>query len=199
MPDEPEEMVRSGRAAAPWTTIGAVVERQACARGDRVAVIFPDMAQLSYAELESMSRAIGQGMLARGVRRGDRVASMLRNSPAQLLIWLAAARIGAVAVPANISLAVSDLAHVIGECQPGWLVTEPKYQETVRAAAALAGAPDAARVAVVDPAAVAGPGGAVPRHRRAAARDGAERSGHRPVHRRDDGAAQGGAQGAHGL
>jgi crotonobetaine/carnitine-CoA ligase len=153
-----DEFVRSGQATAPWTTIGAVIEGQAAARGDRVAVIFPDMAELTYAELESRSRMIGEGMLARGVRRGDRVASMLRNSPAQLLIWLAAARIGAVAVPANISLAVSDLAHVITECRPVWFVTEPRYRELVTKSAALAGQPDAARLAVVDPAAVAGPG-----------------------------------------
>jgi crotonobetaine/carnitine-CoA ligase len=156
--DEQDELVRSGQAAAPWTTIGAVIEKQAARYGDKVAVIFPDMAQLTYAEVETLSRTIGQGMLARGVRPGDRVASMIRNSPGQLLIWLAAARIGAVAVPANISLAVSDLAHVITECRPSWFVTEPKYQDTVIQSASLAGQIDPARIAVVDPTAVAGPG-----------------------------------------
>ncbi|MGW0595276.1 AMP-binding protein [Streptosporangium sp. NPDC002607] len=66
---------------------------------------------LSYAEFHERSRALSAGLAALGVRPGEPVAVLMRNSADAVLTWFAVARLGAVHVPVNTSLIGSGLAH----------------------------------------------------------------------------------------
>ena len=68
---------------------------------------------LTYAELLEQSCRLGNGLLSRGVTKGDRVCIFLDSSPRYLVSYFALWRIGAVAVPANIVYKADELAHVL--------------------------------------------------------------------------------------
>ncbi|MEV6929018.1 AMP-binding protein [Dactylosporangium sp. NPDC051485] len=99
--------------------------------GDREAVSFSGEAPLTYGDIERQSNALARGFLARGIRRGDRIATILPNGTPQLLTWIAAMKIGAIAVPLNTSLAARDLSHALGESDPIALIAGDEYVQTV--------------------------------------------------------------------
>ena len=96
--------VRSGRLEVPWLTIGELIRRKAQERGDRDAVFFDVGQVLTNAALDARSDWLAGAFAELGVQKGDRVASLLHNSPEQVLTWLAAAKLGAIAVPINVSV-----------------------------------------------------------------------------------------------
>jgi fatty-acyl-CoA synthase len=63
-----------------------------------------------------------------GVTKGDRVVALMPNATAFLELFFACAKIGAVIVPVNTSLALSELAHIVDDCGPRVLVHAPDGQ-----------------------------------------------------------------------
>ncbi len=68
---------------------------------------------LTYSALLEQSCRFGNGLLSRGIAKGDRVCIYLDSSPRYLVCYFALWRIGAVAVPANIVYKADELAHVL--------------------------------------------------------------------------------------
>ena len=56
--------------------------------------------RLSYAEVDRLSTALAAALVARGVRKGDRVAIVLPNSPQAIVTQLGTWKAGAIAAPA---------------------------------------------------------------------------------------------------
>lgn len=73
--------------------------------GDKTALIFEDYAEntceLSYSALNNEINKAANLFLELGVKKGDRVALQLYNSPEFIKCWFGLAKIGAVAVPVN--------------------------------------------------------------------------------------------------
>jgi long-chain acyl-CoA synthetase len=90
------------RSLAPYPerTLLDYVSDHATAHPDHTAVIFSG-ARLSYGELEAASDALAAALAAGGVRRGDRVALLLPNSPQFVIAELASWKAGAIVVPLN--------------------------------------------------------------------------------------------------
>src|SRR5690242_2513095 len=94
--------------------------------------------QLTFARWDGESNRLARGLIAAGVRPGDRVALHLESG--HLLRWLvtypAIHKAGAVFVPTNTRLTVPELARVLGHAEPTLVLTSPTLVGTVRAAAA---------------------------------------------------------------
>jgi long-chain acyl-CoA synthetase len=90
------------RSLAPYPerTLLDYVSDHATAHPDHTAVIFSG-ARLSYGELEAASDALAAALAAGGLRRGDRVALLLPNSPQFVIAELASWKAGAIVVPLN--------------------------------------------------------------------------------------------------
>jgi acyl-CoA synthetase (AMP-forming)/AMP-acid ligase II len=101
-----------------------------CARGGRL---------LTYQALFERSAALACAMRARGVRRGDRVGVLCRNSAAVLELHFAAAAIHAVVVNLNIHLAPPELAYILDDSAPVVVFADRHYAQTLREALAAAG------------------------------------------------------------
>ena len=71
----------------------------------------------TYAELASATDAIACGLISRGIRRGDRVAFLLPNSPELVFLNLACLQLGAIAVPVNVRLKGAELAYILNHCR----------------------------------------------------------------------------------
>lgn len=116
-PDEPQP---------PWQTINDLLDERGTNQSDKLAVFFFE-AGISYtfAQLRAEAEALASGLAEHGVEKGSRVATLLQNSPEQLVTWLACSKVGALYAPFNYSLKVQELAHTIGECRPALLIVSP--------------------------------------------------------------------------
>lgn len=89
---------------------------------DRQFLIFLDetgtTSSWTYREFDRVVQRLCATLHAHGVSRGDAVHLVLRNCPAFVGLWLAAARIGAWIVPADPSATTRDLAVQIRRTQP---------------------------------------------------------------------------------
>src|SRR5215210_6760748 len=95
---------------------------------DRPALRFaaPDgeRTDLTYAGLFEEAGRLAAGLRARGLRRGDRIAFFLGNRPEFVTAYLAVIRLGAVMVPLNLAYRRREIAHILGDAGPRFLLTE---------------------------------------------------------------------------
>ena len=91
------------------------------ALADRPSALALD--DLTHRQLHDAALRVARRFDVLGVRRGDRVAIYSENRHAVVLSYLAALRVGAIAVPINVLYRHSDLAHAIGDAQPSLVVS----------------------------------------------------------------------------
>src|SRR6478752_7924024 len=96
--------------------------------------------QLTFSGWDHESNRLARGLIAAGVRPGDRVALHLESD--HLLRWLVTYpgihKAGGVFVPTNTRLTVPELTRILGHAEPVIVLTSPTLIDTVRAAAAAA-------------------------------------------------------------
>ena len=92
--------VRASLAPYPQRTLLDYLADAVRERPDHPAVMFKGRA-LTCAELDRLSDAFGAALVSLGVRKGDRVALVLPNSPQFMIAELGAWKIGATVVPLN--------------------------------------------------------------------------------------------------
>ncbi|MFE9930417.1 AMP-binding protein [Streptomyces sp. NPDC005533] len=130
--------VTSSYAARPWLGLLAPAQREpvappptvlhafreAAARApERTALAYFD-GRIGYAEADALSDSVAGHLAARGVRRGDRVAVMLQNTPHFVLSVLAAWKAGAVVVPVNPMYKAGEVRHVLRDSGAAALVCD---------------------------------------------------------------------------
>ncbi|MFJ1600774.1 class I adenylate-forming enzyme family protein [Streptomyces sp. NPDC088261] len=136
-------MTASGYAAKPWLHLlteaqrapvhppDSVVHalRAAVARTpDHTALAYFD-GRLDYRETDALSDSVAGHLAARGLRRGDRVAIMLQNSPQFVLALLGAWKAGATVVPVNPMYKSAEVGHVLADAEVTALVCADRSWE----------------------------------------------------------------------
>jgi fatty-acyl-CoA synthase len=91
----------------------------------------------TYAEFETLCNRLANGFAAQGIRHGDRVALLARNSHAFGAVRFALARLGAVMVPVNFMLNPQEVAYILRHAGARTLCTDAGLLDTARAAAAM--------------------------------------------------------------
>lgn len=81
----------------------------------------------SYAEMDRRSTRLAHGLAARGVKRGDRICSLLDSNVDSISLWFAANKLGAVHVPVNTAYKGEFLRHQFDDAGAAILVMEPDY------------------------------------------------------------------------
>ncbi|WP_329254728.1 AMP-binding protein [Actinoallomurus sp. NBC_01490] len=94
------------------TTVGATLEN-AMARGK--AFLYDGEDTITFAEFNELTDLVAAGLLARGIRRGDRIGLLGLNTPQWLAAFFGAARIGAIVVPLNVRYREQELSHMLGQ------------------------------------------------------------------------------------
>lgn len=92
------------------------------------AVVFGER-RISYAELDETSNKIANALIKIGVRKGDRVAMLLTNSPEFVAAYFGIIKAGAIAVPLDVEYKIGELQSLLGNCQPKVLVAENSLLE----------------------------------------------------------------------
>ncbi|NTU58581.1 MAG: long-chain fatty acid--CoA ligase [Chlorobiaceae bacterium] len=99
----------------PEKTLIDVLRDASTKNADRPALLFKG-ASISYGELERQSTAFAAALVSIGVRKGDRVAVLLPNSPQMIIAEFGIWKAGAIVVPLNPLYTEHELEHAINEC-----------------------------------------------------------------------------------
>jgi acyl-CoA synthetase (AMP-forming)/AMP-acid ligase II len=91
--------------------------------------------RIAYGALARDAARVASALAARGIGRGDRVAFLGANHPAQLALLFACARIGAVQVPLNWRLAPPELRFILGHSGAATLFATREMRPLAEAAA----------------------------------------------------------------
>ncbi len=83
----------------------------------------------SYAELQQRIDAVARALVAAGVQRGDRVATLSTPHPDFWVIFLATASIGAIWVGLNPRYQLDEYRYVIGDSEPVLLLARTQIAE----------------------------------------------------------------------
>lgn len=114
--------------------LGALLAARAARAPDREALVCGGR-RFTYRGLDEAANRIANGLAARGLGPGDRVAMHMSNSAELVLSMLGAAKLGAVIVPVAARLAPPEAGYIIGHCEPSAILFEPRHRGTVLAAA----------------------------------------------------------------
>ena len=117
--------VSTGMFARPTSkaSIGKVFQERAEKYADRVFLRFGDQ-KITYAQANATANRYAAVLAERGVRRGDVVGIMLRNSPDAVLMMLATVKCGGIAGMLNYHQRGDVLAHSIGLLHANTIVAE---------------------------------------------------------------------------
>jgi len=91
-------------------TLGRWIEDRARITPGRVAIDFEDRL-VTYAELDAAADAFAADFAARGLVRGDRVASLTGNSPEHVAVFFACAKLGLILLPLSWRLSPPELGY----------------------------------------------------------------------------------------
>jgi acyl-CoA synthetase (AMP-forming)/AMP-acid ligase II len=115
------------------TTLADVLRWRACRHPELPAVAFEGR-RTTYAELDRSSSRLAAGLVQKlGVRPGDRIAILDKNSDSYLALIFAIAKAGAVMVPVNWRLRAPEVAQVVGDAGPVALVAGAEFRESTTA------------------------------------------------------------------
>ncbi len=119
-------------AASPRErTVVHLLLRRADTHGDRPFLEIGGVAW-SFAQAAEVAARRGSALAGAGIRRGDRVATLLRNGPELVELFLACAWTGAILVPVNVASKGAQLEHVLGNAAPRAIAIEGDLVEQLR-------------------------------------------------------------------
>ena len=119
------------------TNLYELIHRRVQAAPQRIAIETPDGERLTYADLDERCARLAARLARLGVGRGDRVAVQVEKSVANLLLYLACLRLGAVYLPLNTAYTLAELDYFFGDAEPALIVCDPARRAEI---AALGGA-----------------------------------------------------------
>jgi fatty-acyl-CoA synthase len=136
-------------------TIGRWIRDRARTTPGRIAIDYLGRT-ITYAELDDASERLAGSFLARGLRRGDRVATLTGNSPEHVATFFACAKAGLILTPLSWRLAATELAYQLEDAEAALFLAEEHHARLAEAtghpfeALALGGAGDAFTADVED-------------------------------------------------
>jgi len=85
--------------------------------------------RISYAELNESANKFANALIEMGVKKGDRVATLLTTSPEFVAVYFGILKAGGIAVPLDIRYKGGELVSLFANCHPNVLVVEGSVLE----------------------------------------------------------------------
>jgi O-succinylbenzoate-CoA ligase len=113
----------AGLQAARRMAHGAQLARVARKQPHKVAYKFRDQSR-TFAELDERVTRLANGLADRGVKRGDRVATLTMNCIEMVETYFACGRLGAICVPINFRLVAGEIEYIAQDSGASALVVD---------------------------------------------------------------------------
>ena len=109
-------------------TIVGMLARAVENHGDKEFLLV-DRVPITYAEVDRDSNALARELAGLGVKKGDRVVTLLNTSIDVFRIWFAINKLGAIWVPINLAYRGEFLRHQIADAGAKLAICDPGYLE----------------------------------------------------------------------
>jgi acyl-CoA synthetase (AMP-forming)/AMP-acid ligase II len=127
----PLEVLSQFRTHEP--TLWGMLESRAQVGPTRSLLLFEGHV-CTYGEAAARAEAIARSLYARGIAKGQRVAVMATNSEAHVLLLLALANVGAIAVPVNPEWNATEAGYIFRHAEVAAVACTSASLPTARAA-----------------------------------------------------------------
>lgn len=107
-------------------TIHTLLTRHATYRPNHLAVVFDDQ-RLTYRAFNARVNQVANALLGRGLKKGDKVATILPNCLEQLDLYWAAAKTGLVVVPLSPMLRSKGLSRLLNDSDASAVITNHAF------------------------------------------------------------------------
>src|ERR1700704_3165405 len=136
--------------ARPQTTVLEALARRLDVDPDSPYLDF-EGTEYSARRMDAESDRLPHALAGFGVEKGDRVATLLENSPAQVVTFFAALKLGAVQVPINTAYKGDFLRHQLADAGARVFIVQGDFASRASEVIATTTTPGLAHVVVVDP------------------------------------------------
>lgn len=84
-----------------------------------------------YEDFDRSSNQVAAGLQAIGVKKGDKVAILMRNRPEFLFVWFGLSKIGAIEVPVNTAHRGGVLTYMVDKADCRFMIAESAFLDRV--------------------------------------------------------------------
>jgi long-chain acyl-CoA synthetase len=116
-------------------TLGDVARHHSRTRGDAIALSFEGRLT-SYAAFDQHTNRVANALIAVGVKKGDAIAYVGKNSDHFFELMFGACKAGAAIAPVGWRLAAGEIAYILGDTQPKLVFAGPECLAHTQAALA---------------------------------------------------------------
>ncbi|MFC1836143.1 AMP-binding protein [Thermodesulfobacteriota bacterium] len=109
-----------------------IIKRNARACKDGIALVCGDRRVTNDGLLELVDR-LADGLVAAGLKTGDRIGVLAKNSLEFVYLYAAAAKTGALLLPVNWRLSAEEVAFVLSDGTPSFVFVDPEFESMVDA------------------------------------------------------------------
>src|SRR5438309_8737117 len=118
-------------SSQPLANLADMVRERAKTRGDATAYEFEGRVT-SFAEFDVKTNRVANALIALGVKKGERIAYLGKNSDIYFELLMGAMKAGVVMAPVNWRLAGPEVAFIVDDCKAPVLFTGPEFIAQVR-------------------------------------------------------------------
>jgi len=111
-------------------TLGYLLKRSAWKFPNKTAIVFEDKG-ITYDELNRRVNRLANAFSGLGIRKGDKIASMMFNSSQLVEVYFAAAKIGAISVPINYRLVGKEVHYIVDHSDSSILIYDAGLRKTI--------------------------------------------------------------------
>ncbi|MBR0694576.1 fatty acid--CoA ligase [Bradyrhizobium lablabi] len=112
--------------AARPANLADMVRDRAKSRGNAIALEFEGR-QTTFAEFDVKTNRVANALIAMGVRKGERIVYIGKNSDVYFELLMGAMKAGVVMAPVNWRLAGPEVAFIVEDCKAPVLFTGPEF------------------------------------------------------------------------
>ncbi len=113
-------------------TLGYLLRRSAIKFPQKTAIV-SGASRITYDELNRRANRLANALRKAGVRKGDKIASILFNSSQLIEVYFAAAKLGAVSVPVNYRLVSTEVNYILHQSDSSVLIYDVELEPIVAA------------------------------------------------------------------
>jgi len=109
-----------------------VINRNALNFKEKTALLdVSDGRTLTFEQYRERLDFLASGLQKSGVKKGDRIGVLGKNTLEYFLLYGAAAVLGAILLPINWRLSAEEIRHNLNDCEPRLLFVDREFQETI--------------------------------------------------------------------
>ncbi|MEF2290917.1 fatty acyl-CoA synthetase [Virgibacillus dokdonensis] len=107
-------------------TLGDILSRTSERKPNQIAIAYKNN-EVTYKDLDHCVNQTAHAFLADGMKKGDRISVMSKNSLEFVIVNFALARIGAVMIPINYMLHIEDITYIVDHAAVTGLIVAEEY------------------------------------------------------------------------